>query len=266
MARAVPLVAVLLAGVCAGAARVSAGAAGQVPLVEPPATADVRALLAGHPCATPVLAALDDWSAASAEALAEPGGLAGTRAIRMPTGTIGVWVRVTRDAGGALSIERIMPAAVETTRFDRSCASSVSRRELRASDDAAAFTDERLAARLARGDRGVILVWSPHMPLSVDEFAELETATARLGLAFEAVLDPAAEPGYASRVAGERQLPAGALRTLASIELTFRGMTTHAPSVQVFADGRLVGPVLFGYRDRETAQLSIARVLRAGRP
>ena len=123
------------------------------------------------------------------------------------------------------------------------------------------FTDHALSARLARGDAGVILVWSPHMPLSVDQYEVLVPVTRDLGLALVVVLDPSADPGYARRTARERGLPDAALVPLGGIELTFRGMTTHAPSVQAFADGRLVGPVLYGYRAGATARLAIERAL-----
>lgn len=74
-------------------------------------------------------------------------------------------------------------------------------------------------------------MWSPHMPLSVDEYAELEDAAAALKLSLLAVLDPGAEPGFARRVARERGLPESALARLGAIELAFRGgsLDPHAP-------------------------------------
>jgi hypothetical protein len=38
-------------------------------------------------------------------------------------------------------------------------------------------------------------------------------------------------------------------------------MVTHAPSVQLFKERRLVGPVLFGYRGLAAARLAVADLL-----
>lgn len=228
-----------------------------------PATREPDALLAAAACADHARAALREWAADTSHALADPPGPTGARAVRMPSATFGVWVRLTVDASGAVSLERITATGVEVRRFGTACRILVEVHEAGEAPGAGAFTDEVLAARLAQDDAGAILVWSPHMPLSVDEYAELQHAAAALDLSLVVVLDPAADAGYASRVAAERGLPESALLRLASVELAFRGMTTHAPSVQVFAAGRLVGPVLFGYRDRETARAAIAQVLAA---
>jgi hypothetical protein len=103
------------------------------------------------------------------------------------------------------------------------------------------------------------------MPLSVDQYDVLASVTRDLGMALVVALDPSAEADYARRVARERGLPDAALQRLDGIELPFRGMTTHAPSAQVFSNGRLVGPVLFGYRAPEAARLAIQRAL-GGKP
>lgn len=227
---------------------------------EQPIGRDPDALLALASCSEQARAALRAWAADTSRAMAEPPGPAGTRAVRMPSATFGAWVRLAVEASGEAVVERITAVSVEARSFDASCRPTVQVREATALIDAG-LTDEALAARLAQDEAGAILVWSPHMPLSVDEYAELQDAAAALKLSLVAVLDPAADAGYARRVAAARGLPESALVRLASIELAFRGMTTHAPSVQVFADGRLVGPVLFGYRNRESARAAIARVL-----
>ena len=57
-------------------------------------------------------------------------------------------------------------------------------------------------------------------------------------------------------------MPSSAAQPIGGIELAYRGMTTHAPSVQVFADGKLKGRVLYGYRSHDAARLAITEVLR----
>ena len=45
------------------------------------------------------------------------------------------------------------------------------------------------------------------------------------------------------------------------MELQFRELALHAPSIAVFADGRLVGPLLRGYRTAEEYGEFFDRVL-----
>jgi hypothetical protein len=102
------------------------------------------------------------------------------------------------------------------------------------------------------------------MPLSVDAYGVLEALSREMGLELVAVLHPDADPSYARSIAAERGIPPSALRVLGGIDLAFRGMTRHAPSFQVFARGRLAGPVLPGYKDREALRLAIERALAGG--
>jgi hypothetical protein len=99
------------------------------------------------------------------------------------------------------------------------------------------------------------------MPLSVDQHAVLARVARDLALTVVPLLDPAADPDYAARVARERGLPAEVMRPLASVELGFRGLTTHTPSLQVFSGGRLVGPVLYGYRSEAPLRAALEAVL-----
>jgi hypothetical protein len=99
------------------------------------------------------------------------------------------------------------------------------------------------------------------MPLSVDQHAVLAEVARDLGLVVVPLLDPAADRDYADRVARERGLGAESTRPLGGVELAFRGMTTHTPSLQLFAGGQLVGPVLFGYRNAAALRLALENAL-----
>jgi hypothetical protein len=164
------------------------------------------------------------------------------------------------DPGGEPFLERFTDALVERRRFGETC---------EAIDDGAkerpaelnAWNDAALREKLSAGGAGVILLWSPHMPLSVDAYGVLEALTREMDLDFVAVLHPDADPSYARSVAVERGIPASALRPLGGIELAFRGITTHAPSLQVFAAGRLAGPIVRGYRDGPALRAAIERAL-----
>jgi hypothetical protein len=230
-------------------------------LALPPRT-ELERLLAGNRCETVLRRQLRAWDAQLDRVIAEPPGPTGARSLRMPTGILGFWTRVTEADSDELVLERISATRIERLRFDDTCAA----RELAVAPPPRpidAYGDSDLIARLARGDRGVFLLWSPHMPLSVDQHAVLAEVARDLGLAVVPLLDPGADRDYAARTARERGLPAEATRPLGGVELLFRGMATHTPSLQVFADGVLVGPVLFGYRSTDALRATLEGVLPA---
>ena len=218
-------------------------------------------LLAGARCADAVRTQLRDWSVVLDHAIVEPPGPTGDRSLRVPTATLGLWVRLTLDPAGEVELLQVRDGGATLFRFGPSCTTQLvaDADEMRLQ---AAFSDRDLAARLAQGDSGVILMWSPHMPLSVDQYGVLVAVTKDLGLSLVTLLDPGADVDYARRVAAERDMPSSDAQPIGGIELAYRGMTTHAPSVQVFAGGKLKGRVLYGYRSHDAARLAITEVLR----
>lgn len=226
----------------------------------PPAQLSVETVLTGDRCEPAVRKQLAVWDAQLAGAVFEPTLPTGGRSARMPTRVLGLWVRMVEEAPRQVALERITSTRVERLRFDEACAVS----ELAVASNPpppGAFGDSDLIARIAREDRGVVLLWSPHMPLSVDQHAVLARVAPDLGLTVVALLDPAADPDYAARVSRERGLPPDATRPLGGVELALRGMTTHTPSLQVFTGGRLVGPVLYGYRSEAPLRAALTALL-----
>jgi hypothetical protein len=221
----------------------------------------VEAMVAGSRCEAAVRHQLAAWGGELDGALPDAPDPGGTRTVRVPTGALGVWLRLVVPRPREVAVERVTATRIERVSFDRACVAGDPAAVASAPAAAHGFGDSDLIVRLARGDRGVFLLWSPHMPLSVDQHAVLAGVARDLGLAVVPLLDPGADLGYAARVARERDLPAEAVRPLNGIELAFRGMTTHPPSLQLFAGGRLVGPVLRGYRSaealRETLEVTL---------
>lgn len=222
----------------------------------------LEAIVAGARCQAAIRGQLEEWGARFERAIADPPGPTGLRSVRLPTDAMGIWIRVAEEAPRELVVERITATRIERLRFDEPCRpqeSAVATPPARS----VAFSDSDLILRVAREDRGVFLLWSPHMPLSVDQQAVLAEVAPALGLVVVPLLDPGADSDYAAQIARERGLPVGALRTLGGVELIFRGMLTHAPSLQVFAGGRLVGPVLYGYRSKAALRTVLETTLAA---
>jgi hypothetical protein len=220
------------------------------------------AMVAGARCQATIRGQIGDWGARFDAAIADPPGPTGLRSVRMPTDATGIWIRVAEEAPRELIVERITATRIERLRFDEPCRATESA-VATPSVGPGAFTDSDLILRVAREERGVFLLWSPHMPLSVDQHAVLADVARELGLVVVPLLDPNADRDYAARVVSERGLAPEAARPLGGIELAFRGMTTHTPSLQVFAGGSLVGPVLYGYRSKEALRAVLDTTLAA---
>jgi hypothetical protein len=224
------------------------------------AQAAIELLLDGARCETVLRRQLQQWDTRLDRAITDPPGPTALRSVRAPTGVLGFWTRVAEAARGELVIERVSSTRIERLSFDETCAP----REIavapppRPTD---AYGDSDLIARVAQGDRGVFLLWSPHMPLSVDQHDVLAEVARELDLIVVPLLDPGADSEYAARIALERGLPGESLRPLGGVELVFRGLATHTPSLQVFAGGSLVGPVLPGYRSKAALRATLEAIL-----
>jgi hypothetical protein len=214
-------------------------------------------LVQGRPCAEAALARLAEWGAAE-ERLEAPPSPGAARSVRIATHEIGRWILIDLPITGAATLTRVTPDGAERLTWSPACRASVEHAPgiAGASRDRARFSDADLSAALALtggpGEpRGVIVyLWAPHMPLSVDGYAEIAAAGASLELPVVPVLSPGSDPDFAVREAGRVGIPSDALREATSVELAFRDAYVHAPAIVAFVGGR-ASPVLPGYRDRD---------------
>ena len=213
---------------------------------------------AAAPCAAEAEALRRRWDAV-APPLAQPPLTPGAALRHWPTRALGVWI-VEETSPSHAVLTRVEPAALTRVTWAAGCAATTESRP-RPAAPAPAFTDADLARLLAGGGRGVLYLWSPHMPLSVDGYAAVADAARARGVPVDALLDPAADRTFARTAAAAHGLPAAAMRVADSVELQFRELALHAPSAAVYAEGRLVGSVLRGYRTAEEYGAFLSRVL-----
>lgn len=188
----------------------------------------------------------------------QPPDTAGSRIRHFPTATMGVWV-VEAVGRFDTSMTLVSPDGITRVSWTADCVGTTEHRA-RPSGPATSFRDADLAA-LVRSGRGVIYVWSPHMPLSLDAVAPLSAAARALDLAVTLLLDPATDPAFAARVAADRGLPAAALRVADSVDLQFRDVLVHAPAAIAYAGGQLVGSAYPGGHTADEYAAYFRRVL-----
>ena len=200
-------------------------------------------------CIVQVRDTLVEWDT-TGEMFQDAGGPLGGQAWRLPTRRLGIWIAMTVDPWTMPTLARVDEYGTTRVRCGPGCA-PVRSREAVSAVPAGAFGDADLAALVSTGAAGVIYVWSPHMPLSVDAYHHITRAAEDVGLPVTALLDPAVDPSYARATAEASAIPKPALSRFRSVELIFRNATVHAPSVLVYAQGRVLGLAVPGYRDAD---------------
>ena len=197
-------------------------------------------------CVGAVRDTLAEWHT-TGEVFRDAEGPYGDRVWRLPTDRLGTWAAVSVDPQLTPTLARIDARDTLRISFGPLCEPrrSVQRHTDAVSDGA--FDD--VSVLVGDGRPGVIYIWSPHMPLSVDASQHVTRASEALGVTMTGLVDPAADIDYARSVAASAGIATRALRPFRSVELIFRNATLHAPSLLVYDRGRLIGLAVPGYRD-----------------
>jgi hypothetical protein len=213
----------------------------------------------GAGCRAMVDAQKRDWALADAPRR-QPPDIDGAVVTHWPTRDLGTWVVERRHEAGT-TLTRVTPADMTEAAWSPACVPTVTRRR-RAVAAGPRFSDDDLADRLRSARAGVIYLWSPHMPLSVDGVAHTRLAAGAQGLLVDVVLEPGADRAFAAAVAASHGWSDDTLRVADSVELTFRDVLVHAPTVQVYAGGRFVGSAYPGFHTAAEYEPFFDRALR----
>jgi len=222
-------------------------------------------LVSSLPCTDAVERQLAAWNA-TPEVLKAPGGPLGGDVYRIATNEIGVWITVHQPRG--LDIVSLFLTNADGTQrldFGKTCAPKLIPSFPGMQLLPEAFTDELLKKLLAEDDRLVVYLWSPHLPLSVEGYHEIVHVTSSLGVPLVSVVDGTADVGFVQRVADAQGIPDESRRPMRSVELLFRDLAVHTPSLIVFSDGHVSAP-LPGYRNRGAYRVYLDSLFRGGRP
>jgi len=234
-----------------------------VPLVA--SSSRLPELLDSHPCFVAIERRLELWGATD-EILKGPGGPLGGDVYRIATKKIGVWVTL-HLARSETTVSLFLTDAEGSTRLDFGAACSPAPMRTpaaRPSSSERSFTDADLHALLDSSEPLVVFLWSPHLPLSADGYREIEAATTALDLTLAAVVDPSANPSYVAAVGDDVGIPESARHPLTSVELLFRDLAVHAPTILIFANGKASAP-LPGYRNSAAYREHIGKFLESSR-
>lgn len=175
----------------------------------------------------------------------QPPAADGATVLHWPTATLGTWV-VEVVGPRETSLHRVVDGEVTGVTWSTDCVPSTVDTP-RLGSAGGRFTDADLRRLVAHHPRGLLYVWSPHMPLSVDGVRVARIVAERRGLPVTILLDPSANTGLARSVIARHGWPADSAIVADSTELRFRDVLVHAPTIQAYARGRLVGSAFPGY-------------------
>ncbi len=174
----------------------------------------------------------------------------GRRVFYAPTNQIGKWSELKIDAKKNVSASLIHANSVLQVTWGRDCLPLAGISDGPAVISARSgdfFTDDDLARAIKKHPNTLIYAWSPQMPLSIQGLKEIQAAAKKLKFNLITVLDPESNVSDASKALPKSfsRSPAS-LRRFQSVELDFRHLKLHYPSVLVVSRGKFVGPMIPG--------------------
>lgn len=199
-------------------------------------------------CRAEVTQQLSAWGAMAPARPQPPDG--GTTTRHWPTPTLGVWI-VERSGDEGPGLLRVSPTGAVAVEWSADCVPTTRERARPTAVAGPRFSDADLATLLAAHQRGVVYVWSPHMPLSVDAVEALRVAAGARAVHVTVVLARGMDRAFAERTAAAHGWPADTLRVVDSLELELRDVLVHAPAVLAYGGGAIRGSAFPGAHTAE---------------
>ena len=201
---------------------------------------EVIKLLSESKCFLSATELIKDWYV-SKEWIKRPIDFDGGNTYVSPTDKTGTWVEISFYPNKTIEMMRISHDAqlviswksencepiVRTVKLD---SSATPKKE-------SLFTDNDLDQLLSKKDV-LIYAWSPHMPISYEGFAIAKNVAKKNDLAFLPLLDPEANEKAVEKAAQKYKLPKESLKRIQSIELVYRGMLLHFPTILLIRNGK----------------------------
>ena len=114
------------------------------------------------------------------------------------------------------------------------------------------FTDKELKAALKKNKQGLIYVWSPYMPLSVEGLHEIKDAAKKLKMNLTILQDGKAKASESAKWVTQKRVLASELTPVASSELYARQVQLHYPVLYIYKDGFLSNRSIVGHKQADT--------------
>jgi hypothetical protein len=212
-----------------------------------------QGFLSGSPCPSQESKFLSQWGTDLEAKPIEPSpGKGIPLSVLAPTREIGTWVILKRDPQGTWLSMREVTALQSTEYRFRSggCSPEPKIKRLRQPDEKlkGAFTDAELKRLVETRKPGLIYSWSPNMPYSVLGISEIQRVARDLKLQLSIVRDPDADSEMSVRdLKRSRSRCDDCTRPIEALDLLYRNMDQHFPTLLVYSGGKIDPLVFPGY-------------------
>jgi hypothetical protein len=214
-------------------------------------------LISKHNCHTQISKLIKDWKSKGSwqkeASLNLDGGV-----YKTPTTTIGSWIRMDIQKNKTIVLQKMTAKMIVNKVFENdgnSCLGEVAVRAVKYDEKylAKSFTDTQLINSLTKNKKGIIYVWSPNMPLSVEGLEYLKRHATKMGVHVTAVVDPNSPKSAIQKLVASGKISKDAMKPLESYELIQRGGLVHFPAFFSYSNGKLSrGPKLGYENDKQT--------------
>ncbi len=174
----------------------------------------------------------------------------GQFAYRAPI-SVGLWAQISIDKEGVTFTKKTEGNAISQRFSGETCVpqiaiQAVPKDMLPAKNS---LGDSELRKIVESGKTGVIYIWSPNMTLSPQGHHHVEAIAKKLGIEFNAYVDPAVNSQKVAKEAKKSRLPASSLKPMMSFDLMMRGASLHYPATFIYKDGKISRWAKHGYED-----------------
>lgn len=201
------------------------------------------------PCAAQIRAIVQKWKSAE-EWQIEPSGNGEFKYSTM-TSDFGVWIQVYKDSGDQINLEKVDANAL--LRFNiskKNCRSDIEIISSQKNPNLSTYgTDQELYKRINKNKNGIILSWSPSMPFSIDAIGQARKVAQNEKIDLIVLLDRNANLKKAQQIVKNNFWPSEYTQKFDSVELTYRKIENHFPSILFFKDGKLKNYLLPGLKN-----------------
>ena len=113
------------------------------------------------------------------------------------------------------------------------------------------FFDSDLKTLLKNSKKGIIYIWSPHMPYSVGSLYPLKKMAKKWNIPLTVLMDPNAHDEETTKVIKQFSLPLNLTKKNKAKKLLFQGSSLHYPNYFFYSEGKLSPIQLFGAKGEE---------------
>ncbi len=167
---------------------------------------------------------------------------------RSPTNTPGKWVQVYANE---FNIRTTLIGKNNTLVIDwaNNCQKSIAnvKTAKKVKRHINSLSDSDIQRLVATKKDGIIYIWAPEMPYSIEGIKEIEESAKKMKVNLTVLLSPVSDEQFARKVIKQKKLDTKFLKRHESRELHLRGVDLHYPSIITYKKAKLNRYARHGY-------------------